>query len=126
MTHLYNAGETPEILREYRNALSKLVNSLSWGRIIINPQPIDPQATIYYIDLRRYEWDRNDAWTTIEAAYPYHISFQAPTNLERRNQLGRLQRHCKSDVPAIHIDWFIATASTPPLYHELLSLPLHG
>ena len=123
MTHLYNAGETPEILREYRNALSKLVNSLSWGRKIINPQPIDPQATIYYIDLRHYEWDRNDAWTTIEAAYPYHISFQAPAKLERRNQLGRLQRHCKSDVPALHIDWFIATASTPPLYHELLSLP---
>ncbi|MDE0298422.1 MAG: dockerin type I domain-containing protein [Candidatus Poribacteria bacterium] len=123
MTHLYNAGESSEILREYRNALSKLVNSLSWERNIINPQPIDPQATIYYIDLRRYEWDRNDAWTTIEAAYPYHISFQSTADQERRNQLGRLQRHCKSEVPAVHIDWFIATASTPPLYHELLALP---
>ena len=30
----------------------------------------------------------------------------------------------KTDVPSVHIDWFIATASTPPLYHELLSLPL--
>jgi len=29
MTHLYNAGETPETLSEYRIALSKLVNSLS-------------------------------------------------------------------------------------------------
>ena len=28
------------------------------------------------------------------------------------------------DVPSIHIDWFLATASLPPLYHELLSLPL--
>ena len=27
-------------------------------------------------------------------------------------------------MPAVHIDWFVATASTPPLYHELLSLPL--
>ena len=58
MTHLYNAAETPEILAEYRSALYKLVNSLSWGSTIINPQPIDPQATIYYIDLRHYEWDR--------------------------------------------------------------------
>ena len=123
MTHLYNAGETSEILREYRNALSKLVNSLSWGRKIINPQPIDPQTTIFYIDVRRFEWDRNDAWTTIEEAYPYHISFQAPAHLDRRDQLGRLQRHSKSAMPAIHVDWFIATASTPPLYHELLSLP---
>ena len=30
----------------------------------------------------------------------------------------------KTDVPSIHIDWFLATASTPPLYHDLLSLPL--
>ena len=124
MTHLYNAGETPEILAEYRAALYKLVNSLSWGSEIINPQPIDLQATIFYIDLRHYEWDRNDGWTTLEEAYPYHISFEAPAHLALRNQLARLQTQMKTDVPSLHVDWFIATASTPPLYHELLSLPL--
>ena len=124
LTHLYNAGETTEILREYRKALNKLVNSLSWGSRITNPQPIDPQATIFYIDLRHYEWDRNDGWTKIEEVYPYHISFDAPEHLGSRNQLGRLQTQMNTDVPSIHIDWFIATASTPPLYHELLSLPL--
>ena len=43
MTHLYNAGETAGVLEGYRNGLSKLVNSLSWGIEVINPQPIDPQ-----------------------------------------------------------------------------------
>ena len=124
MTHLYNAAETPEILAEYRTALYKLVNSLSWGSTIINPQPIDPQATIYYIDLRHYEWDVNDGWTKIEEAYPYHISFDAPAHLALKNQLGLLQVQMKTDVPSVHVDWFIATASTPPLYHDLLSLPL--
>ena len=135
MTHLYNAGSsdrigsaigvsfTPEILGEYRKALSKLVNSLSWRIKITNPQPIDPQGTIFYIDLRHYEWDRNDAWTKIEQAYPYHISFDAPEHLATRNQLGRLQTSTKTDVPSVHIDWFIATASAPPLYDDLLSLP---
>ena len=122
MTHLYNAGETPEILAEYRAALYKLVNSLSWGSGIINPQPIDPQATIFYIDLRHYEWDVNDGWTKIEDEYPYHISFDTQTAL--RNQLGRLGVQMKTDVPSVHVDWFIANASTPPLYHDLLSLPL--
>ena len=122
MTHLYNAGETPEILAEYRTALYKLVNSLSWGSGIINPQPIDPQATIYYIDLRHYEWDVNDGWNKLEEVYPYHISFDA--DLALRNQLGRLGVQMKTDVPSVHVDWFIATASTPPLYHDLLSLPL--
>ena len=124
MTHLYNSVETPEILGEYRKALSKLVNSLSWGLEVINPIPIDPQATIFYIDLRHYEWDRNDGWTKIEEEYPYHIAFDAPAQSALREQLGRLQTQMKTDVPSIHIDWFIATASTPPLYHELLSLPL--
>ena len=124
LTHLYNAGETTEILGEYRKALNKLVNSLSWGSGITNPQPIDPQVTIFYIDLRHYEWDVNDGWTKMEEAYPYHIAFDAPTDTTLRSQLGRLQTQMKTDVPSVHIDWFIATASTPPLYHDLLSLPL--
>ena len=124
MTHLYNAGESAQILQEYRNGLSKLINSLSWGLEVTNPQSINPQGTIFYIDLRHYEWDRNDGWTQIEGAYPYHIPFDAPTETALREQLGRLQTEMSCDVPSIHIDWFLATASLPPLYHELLSLPL--
>ena len=30
----------------------------------------------------------------------------------------------KSDIPSVHVDWFVAQASLPPLYHDLLSLPL--
>ena len=124
LTHLYNAGVTPSILQEYRKGLYKLVNSLSWGVTVTNPQPIDPQGTILYIDLRHYEWDVNNGWGQIEAAYPYHISFDAPTQTALRDQLNRLQTEMKSDIPSVHVDWFVAQASLPPLYHELLSLPL--
>ena len=44
-THLYNAGESPEALRGYQIALSKLVNSLSWGFVIERPRPIDEKET---------------------------------------------------------------------------------
>ena len=124
MTHLYNAGEPPSILQEYCKGLNKLVNSLSWGSTVTNPQPIDPQGTIFYIDLRHYEWDRNDGWTTIEAEYPYHIPFDAPEQSALKEQLRRLQEEMKCDIPSIHVDWFVAQASLPPLYHDLLSLPL--
>ena len=87
-------------------------------------QPIDPQGTILYIDLRHYEWDVNDGWGQIEAAYPYHISFDAPAQTTLREQLGRLQTEMKSDIPSVQVDWFVAQASLPPLYHDLLSLPL--
>ena len=124
MTHLYNAGASVQILQEYRKALYKLVNSLSWGSSVTNPQPIDAQGTIFYIDLRHYEWDVNNAWTQIEAEYPYHIAFDAPTQTALKAQLGRLQTEMKADIPAVHADWFVAQASLPPLYHDLLSLPL--
>jgi len=124
MTHLYNAGESVGILQEYRKALYKLVNSLSWGSTVTNPHPIDPQGTIFYIDLRHYEWDVNDSWGQIEAEYPYHIAFDAPAQTALKEQLGRLQGEMKADIPAIHADWFVAQASLPPLYHDLLSLPL--
>ena len=124
MTHLYNAGESPSVLQEYRKGLNKLVNSLSWGSTITNPQPIDSQGTIFYIDLRHYEWDVNNAWRQIETEYPYHIGFDAPTQTALKAQLGRLQGEMNADIPSVHGDWFIAQASLPPLYHDLLSLPL--
>ena len=124
MTHLYNAGASAGILQEYRKGLFKLVNSLSWGGTVTNPAPIDPQGTIFYIDLRRYEWDVNNAWTQIETAYPYHIGFDAPAQTTLREQLTRLQTEMNANIPSIHVDWFVATAATPPLYHDLLSLPL--
>ena len=124
LTHLYNAGETTETLNAYRRALSKLVNSLSWGRDVVKPVPIDVKETIFYIDLRDYEWDvRNDVWTQIEHAYPYQMTFDASTQTHLREKLTTLQQEMSCEVPFVHVDWFLATASLPPLYHDILALP---
>ena len=124
MTHLYNAGETPETLNHYRIALSKLVNSLSWKLEITNPIRIDEAQTIFYIDLRRYEWNTTtDVWTQIEQAYPYNIAFDPETQAGLLEKLTQLQTETGSTVPFVHVDWFLATASLPPLYHDILGLP---
>ena len=125
MTHLYNAGETPETLSDYRIALSKLINSLSWKFEITNPTPIDEAQTIFYIDLRRYEWNniRTDVWTQIEQVYPYNIAFDPETQAGLLEKLTHLQMETSSTVPFVHVDWFLATASLPPLYHDILGLP---
>ena len=124
MTHLYNAGVGPAALRAYRVALSKLVNSLSWGFDIINPQPIDTQETIFHIDLRDYEWDTRDAWTQVEAVYPYTIDFDETQQRQLHNKLAALREDMACEVPFVYADWFLATASLPPLYHDILALPL--
>ena len=123
MTHLYNAGEGPDTLDAYRVALSKLVNSLSWGFEVINPQPIDAAKTIFYIDLRDYEWDTREAWPQIEAAYPYSIEFNAENHGTLLLKLTYLRGEMDCEVPFVCMDWFLATASLPPLYHDILALP---
>ena len=124
MTHLYNAGETPETLSDYRIALSKLVNSLSWKFEITNPTPIDEAQTIFHIDLRRYEWNTTtDVWTQIEQVYPYNIAFDPETQAGLLEKMTHLQTETGSTVPFVHADWFLATASLPPLYHGILGLP---
>ena len=122
-THLYNAGESPEALGAYHVALSKLVNSLSWGSDIINPHPIDAAETIFYIDLRNYEWDIRDAWTQIEEIYPYTIEFNVATHAGLHEKLTNLRQEMACEVPFVYADWFLATASLPPLYHDILALP---
>ena len=124
MTHLYNAGETSETLSDYRIALSKLINSLSWRFEITNPTPIDEAQTIFYIDLRRYEWNTTtEVWPQIEQAYPYNIAFDPETQTGLLEKLTQLQTETGSTVPFVHVDWFLATASLPPLYHDILDLP---
>ena len=117
MTHLYNAGETEEALDAYRRALSKLINSLSWGPDIIKPQPIDAAQTLFYIDLRLYEWEVTDAWPNMEAVYPYAFDYGNSATYTT------LQQETGSEVPFIDVDWFLATASLPPLYNDILGLP---
>ena len=124
LTHLYNAGETEEALNAYKIALSKLVNSLSWGYEILNPVPIDAEETLFYIDLRHYEWDvRNDAWTQIEQSYPYLLAFDEEIQPRLHEKMLNLQQEMACEVPFVQIDWFLATAALPPLYHDILALP---
>ena len=117
LTHLYNADETDETLDAYRSALSKLINSLSWGAEILKPEPIDAAQTLFYIDLRAYEWDVTEVWTQIEDVYPYAFDYGNPTLYET------LQQEMDCAVPFVQVDWFLATASLPPLYHDILDLP---
>ena len=124
MTHLYNAGERAEALHAYQRALSKLVNSLSWGREVTIPRAIDPEETVFYIDLRDYEWEiGTNRWTQIEQMYPYSIEFNAPTQTNLHEKLTDLREAMNCEVPFVHVDWFLATASLPPLYHDILDLP---
>jgi mono/diheme cytochrome c family protein len=115
LTHLYNAGDAK--LAAYRSALFKLINSLSWDRDIALPAIIDPEKTILRIDIREYDWtDPSGTWETILAGYPYGVQFSG-------SAFARIQAMTSTEIPFIRADWFVAAASMPPLYHDILELP---
>jgi mono/diheme cytochrome c family protein len=115
LAHLANAGLPEEELTGHRRALGKLVNSLSWHPRIALPRPIDPARTIYRLDLREYKWTAR-MWERLATVYPY-----------RPGETSAAAKACAeltgSDQPCLRGDWFIATASRPPFYHDFLQLP---
>ena len=113
LAHLYNAGISDTELETSRAALAKLVNSLSWHREVTPPSPVDPEKTVFRIDLRDYKWT-SATWNLLFAAYPYGIRGAESRSIEQLSG---------ATLPYIRGDWFVATASVPPLYHDILDLP---
>jgi tetratricopeptide (TPR) repeat protein len=115
LTHLANAGLAADEMQSYRHGLSKLVNSLSWGRRVVVPRPIDPERTVYRIDLRDFQWSEK-VWEAVLAAYPYGI-------IPDTSQAKSIAEETGCRLAHVRGDWFVAAASRPPLYHEVLQLP---
>src|SRR5690606_17625808 len=72
--HLYNTGWCSAQIDIYRQALAKLVNSLSTEPGIRAPTPIDEDNLIYRIDIRDYGWSAA-LWDTIAEFDPYAIDY---------------------------------------------------
>jgi tetratricopeptide (TPR) repeat protein len=115
LTHLHNAGLAAEEMQSYRHGLSKLVNSLSWGKRVVAPQAVDPARTILRIDLRDYQWNEK-VWEAIVARNPYGVLYKTDT-------AKALSDATRCALPYVRGDWFVAMASRPPLYHDILQLP---
>ncbi len=112
-----------EILRIHKAAASKLVNSLSWQPEIVVPEAIKgTEDTILNIDLRKLGWSADD-WRAIAKYYPYGVTHPEDESFrELESEIAGLTRFRLSVLRA---DWFVVTASRPPLYDQLLRLPLN-
>jgi hypothetical protein len=114
-------------LRSARAGLSKALNSLSWQSQMVVPAAIDVDQTIFAIDIRDLQWERNtavgrrDLWQHIATRYPYglkHDSF--PDQRASRDQWLEIEKWTGTSIPWMRVDWFATNATQPPLYHELL------
>ncbi len=115
LTNLANGGASADDLQTDRFAVSKLVNSLSWNRAVVAPRSVDPAGTVLRIDVRNYSWNEY-TWRRLLAAYPFGVRPQSAAARTLFDAVG-------GDLPYVRGDWFVANASRPPLYHDLLGLP---
>jgi mono/diheme cytochrome c family protein len=115
LTHLANAGVSAEVLKAHGHAVAKLTNSLSWHPRVTRPQPVDAAGTVYRIDLRDYKWTAR-TWDRLAAVYPYRLT-------EPGARARKLTALTGAEQPHLRADWFVATASRPPFYHDFLQLP---
>ena len=115
LTHLFNAGVSEDELQTYRNAFTKLINSLSWNTDLLVPTTLDPARTIFRIDMRDLHWNVQ-MWEQVENANPYFLPLQS-----REAVAAAEATQCR--MPYIRADWFVFAACKPPLYHVMLGVP---
>lgn len=112
-------------LRYHRAALAKAVNSVSWANAI---EPIvevpETQATLFAVDILALQWNEEHRWEKIAKAHPYSLGFGDIAALKDVEQ--EIQILSRDALPLIRGDWFVATATRPPLYHDLLNIPTNA
>lgn len=105
------------------NSLSVTLNSLSTDDVITKPEPINDQMSLFRIDLRDYNWSR-DQFDRIfdgspngdanKVAYPYNIDFDA--------NLANLQQDLGTQFPLVRADFLIFEAGKAGTYYDLLQI----
>ncbi len=124
LTHLHNNPKVSELeLRLYKAALSKAINSLTWEPDVTIPRAIDAQQTVFRVDLRDLGWDASGIWSQLLKAYPYGLGFDQVEDQAIRRAGQQLRQLSGSPLPYLRGDWFVITATRPPLYHAILEIP---
>lgn len=114
-----NAAE----LDTYRAAFGKAINSLTWRGSIQRPTPVGEHAITYAVNLRDLGWD-GETWDSVLSNYPYGLRHSSlPRSREHNETATSVYHSTETEVPVLRIDWFVVTATRPPLYHTLLGIP---
>ena len=112
LAHLANACATPLEMEAYRQGVSKLLNSLSWGARPVVPVPVDGAKTILSFKLADIGWV-DEHWTALARAEPQGLA----------HDLTGLVTAPGANARSIRGDWMAWSASQPPFYAELLGIP---
>ncbi len=124
LVHIHNNRSVSETdLRIYRAALAKALNALSRRPDLVVPKALDEYATVFAIDLRELGWDDEQTWRAILSAYPYGIKPSRTAENRLYRDIESLYGVAFDGTAWIRADWFVVTATRPPLYHTIAQIP---
>lgn len=112
LSHFANACVAEAELEAYRQALTKLLNSVSWGLRPISLKRIDAAGTVLAFRLSDIGWIA-DHWSLIADAQPAGVALDRPSKLSSST----------ADPRPIRGDWLAGALSSSSLYDEVLGLP---
>ena len=113
LANLYNLCASDADLEGYRQAITKVLNSLSWSN---DPAPVavlGSAGAVLSFKLSDLGWVSGH-WDILQRIYPRGLHGIAPEALRTATA---------TDVPVLRADWFADAASKPPLYYALLGIP---
>ena len=127
LTDASNARLCGPALDQQRQALSKLLNSISLQDQIRIPIAIDPAALLYRIDLRDYGWDREidlhgdgtvdfrDGWEAALSVVPHGVTFAG-------FEASTLSAETGASAPLSSLSALIRAAGDADVYRALLGV----
>jgi mono/diheme cytochrome c family protein len=111
----FDEHRAPEEMKAAQQVLALVLNSLSRKAALVAPEAVDPNRTIFRFRLSALGWSARD-WDELVSFYPYCLHSDDAKHVALYNRIG-------SESPVVRADWFVATATKPPLYQRLLQLP---
>jgi mono/diheme cytochrome c family protein len=133
LTNRYTAGVCADTtLDQDRQALSKLINMLSTDTTITPPEPVDPEETLYRIDITEYGFDDAvdvvdangnivsfvDKWEAIAANNQYAVPFVGQDADDAVEESG-------TAFPVMMADSMLDAASIGNLYYALIGVDVN-
>lgn len=109
--HFAGEGRSPDELDEAAKVFVFALNSLSRRGALVDAPTIDEQRSIYRFRLSDLGWNEQ-VWDTLTSFYPYCLRSDAAAHEALYAQL-------RTEAPFVRGDWFLATATRPPLYDVL-------
>lgn len=124
-----NPANSDDDVAMRRAALSKILNCISRSSRIVIPEAIPgTENTVYAVHWTEDLQLELAHWRAVLQQYPFGLKLTSGANDEISQLYKNLEELIRPEterdgIYVIRADWFVATASRPPLYHTLAGIP---